>query len=329
MTGQSPQMIPPQLRIHREPCQTLDEQAVHHALTADPVAYMAHLKLALADIAQGRATIEHPPKMLFEDGPGEGDFRVMPCVVRRAQHVRKTVKIVGTNLLGHQVPDQVTVGKALVLDDRENFISHILDACLLSSARTGACAALFSSRAARTLSRVTIIGAGRVAYYTARYLLAEHPGLSIQLFDTVAQRAQSMANLLHEQTRADVRAVPGGGVHGHDLVILATTSRQPILSRTQTDAPFIISLGADTTEQRELADDWAEHPRICIDSADAWHVGDLAAWRASGRILPRALPTLLELYADASPAPLADSAVFISTGMALMDNLTIDYLLGR
>jgi len=79
---------------------------------------------------------------LFSDPGDAGDFRVMPCVVRRGGRVRKTIKVVGTNLAQQVVPGQITVGKALALHPVENFVTDLFEACLLSSARTGACAAL-------------------------------------------------------------------------------------------------------------------------------------------------------------------------------------------
>ena len=130
------------LRIHPEPCVYVDDKSVHAILAADPPDYIAWVERGLMDIAAGRRSLELPSKQVFPDGDRRGDFRVMPCVVRDERSAMKTVKLVGTNIDQRKVPDQITVGKAFCLDPDENFVSHIIDACLLSSARTGVCAAI-------------------------------------------------------------------------------------------------------------------------------------------------------------------------------------------
>ncbi len=91
---------------------------------------------------------------------------------------------------------------------------------------------------------------------------------------------------------------------------------------------MVVSLGADATSQRELADAWAGRARLWVDSADAVNYGDLLAWRRRGLIDGAPPPDLLALLAD-PPAPAApgQQRLFISTGCALYDNLTAAYLL--
>jgi ornithine cyclodeaminase/alanine dehydrogenase-like protein (mu-crystallin family) len=169
------------LRVHAEPCSYVDEPTVHELLTAAPAEYLAHVGRWLTLLAEGRATVEIPAKWIWTDTvePDGGDFRVMPCVVRDSARIVKTVKVVGTNRRQREIPDQITVGKAFHLHPRENFITHVFEACLLSSARTGLCGALALSRLAPIRKRITIVGAGRVGYYAALYasaLGATRPG---------------------------------------------------------------------------------------------------------------------------------------------------------
>ncbi|MDD9304083.1 MAG: hypothetical protein HUK40_17735 [Desulfobacter sp.] len=160
------------LRVTREPCICIDDHAVHQVLTQDPLAFHSHVHKALIRIANKEVTLEIPPKQIFFDPDTLGDFRVMPCRFQDDNSLVKTVKIVGTNTVQEQVPDQITVGKAFVLDPKENFISHMIDACLLSSARTGICAVQAMVSLGNTLGKLTIIGAGRVGFYTALYAAA-------------------------------------------------------------------------------------------------------------------------------------------------------------
>jgi ornithine cyclodeaminase/alanine dehydrogenase-like protein (mu-crystallin family) len=160
------------LRTAAEPCAVITDQHAHRALTADPQGYFRHMLDSLQAIANGSITVDMPPKQLFADPGAASDFRAMPCVVRGASGTVKTVKLVGTNVRQQTVPDQITVGKALVIDSLENYITHIVDACLLSSARTGLCATLAIHLLASPRESLTVIGSGRVGYYTAFYAAA-------------------------------------------------------------------------------------------------------------------------------------------------------------
>ena len=147
-----------------EPCRYYSESDVHGLLTARPGEYFSFARSLLRAIAAGRAQLTLPPKQVFPDAKTQGDFRVMPCELRLGGTVTKTVKVIGTNTVQRTVPDQITVGKLLVLDPVENYVSTVLEACLLSSARTGLCAALAMDALARGSRELVVIGAGRVGF---------------------------------------------------------------------------------------------------------------------------------------------------------------------
>ena len=90
----------------------------------------------------------------------------------------------------------------------------------------------------------------------------------------------------------------------------------------------IVSLGADTEDQHELAPAWASVADIYFDGPDCLQVGDVRAWRSAGLINDCDLTSLLDLWRK-GPLPSSRPQIFISTGSALMDNLTIGYLLER
>ena len=192
------------LRITPEPLQQIDDYSVHRLICGDLPGYLNYLHQGLQEIGHGTAQLTLPPKQLFQQ-PGErGDFRVMPCVRRAADgRVHKTVKLVGTNRVGQQVPDQITVGKANYLHPEENFVSHQFDACLLSSIRTGAGAALASQYLLNHNDQagpsVTLMGAGRVGYYTLICLLSKGLVTTVELCDPSPGRAENLALLLGNQ----------------------------------------------------------------------------------------------------------------------------------
>lgn len=278
-------------------------------------------------MARGELAVELPDKGLFAgECREEGDFRVMPCVLRGPAGVLKLVKIVGTNRRQRRLPGKITVGRAFLLDPKENFIRHAFDACLLSSARTGLCAALAVERLAPRRRRVAIIGAGRVGWYAGLYIAALGGVESIVLSDIDAARAAECAELLGEALPGLV--VTAGEDVEADVVILATTSERPLIAPEQAPRALVISLGADADGQRELADGWAGLERIHVDTLDSLHFGDGRRWREQGRLGRERCVELSELYESDSDSVSTGSRLFISAGSALFDALAVGYLIG-
>lgn len=330
VTHESDKLLRQVLRITPEPYTYFDDYQVHRLLTENPVEYLDWVRRELADIAQGAVQLELPPKQIFPDPHNESDFRLMPCIVRKGASTCKTVKIIGTNTLQQQIPDQITVGKAFALHPEENFVSHIFEACLLSSARTGACAALATELLAPACKSLTVIGAGRVGYYAALYTASSGRVQSIQIADNDRARAASTAMLLATTFPGlTVNATPVQELSAADVVILATTSKEPLCHPPAWGADLVISLGADTDNQRELAPEWAASADIFVDTLDSARFGDLAAWLKAGLITTDRLTDLLDMVRQKTFTPASRPRLFISTGSALFDNLTISYILDK
>ncbi len=315
------------LRISAEPCHYFTESQVHARLVADPAAYVTFLKNGLEAIAVGRAQLTLPPKQVFQDPLTGGDFRVMPCEVRNSGRATKTVKLIGTNTVQRVVPDQITVGRLLVMDPVENFVSAVMEACLLSSARTGACAALAIDTLARARDSLVVVGSGRVGFYATLYAIAAAGVKHVVLCDAVPQRAGHAARWLgarFPRARCEARA-PGADFRA-DIVVLATTSESALISPPGWGANLIVSLGADTDRQSELDPGWPRYADIYCDTFDSLRFGDLRAWIEAGLMDATAVTDLLAVY-RAPPAASGRPRVFVSTGSALFDNLTARYLL--
>ncbi|TAN41326.1 MAG: hypothetical protein EPN22_15540 [Nitrospirae bacterium] len=314
------------LKVAGEPFEYFDEQLVHRLLTSHPEEYFKFVLNELKDIADGRISIELPPKQIFSEPDNAADFRVMPCVVRGASGVRKTAKIVGTNINQKKVPDQITVGKVFVIDPDENFISHIFEACLLSSARTGLCAAVATELLSVSRNRVTVVGAGRVGYYSALYTASLKGVEELFLFDTDVEKAEHAAKILAEQvTHMKIRAAMPDKT---DVLILATTSSKPISKPPGYWANLVISLGADTDFQSELDPAWATASDVFVDTPDSARFGDLLRWQTAGLITAKDITDLIEVLSKSAPAG-SRTRIFVSTGSALFDNITVGYLLKK
>ena len=315
------------LRVSPEPFRYYTEAQVHQSLTRRPERYAAFLKRSLQAIADGKASLTLPPKQVFVDAATDGDFRVMPCELRGKGYVTKTVKLIGTNTVQRIVPDQITVGKLLVLDPAENFVSAVVEACLLSSARTGACSALAVDALAQQREAMVVIGAGRVGFYAGLYGAAAAGIKRVTFCDLDARRSREAAREVAARfpsVKCEARAM--GAISSADVVVLATTSRTPLASPPGWGANLIVSLGADTDTQSELDPAWAHSADLYCDTLDSLRFGDLRAWIESGLIDPAGVTDLLQAYRR--PPPASDRPrVFVSTGSALFDNLTARYLL--
>lgn len=318
------------LRSAPEPHAAIDDATVHHLLTEAPQSYFDHLLARLRDIAAQRVQVELPPKQVFADAGSDADFRVMPCITRSADGVVKTVKLVGTNIAQQRVPDQITVGKALVLDAVENFITHVVDACLLSSARTGLCAAVAIHLLARRRRKVAVIGSGRVGYYSALYAAACCGADDIVFIDADVTRAKAAAAALSARLpRLSCRALSLEALQACDVLILATTSRRALCAPPGWGADLVISLGADIDCQSELDAAWADAADIFVDTQDSMRFGDLKAWLEAGLISHKKIMNFNDLLSSAGETAHDRTRLFISTGSALFDNLTLEYLLRR
>jgi len=319
------------LRTAPEPWMAISDTEVHRLLTASPRDYFEHMLARLSDIASGTTSVDLPPKQVFPDADGLADFRVMPCVTRSGKCVTKTVKLVGTNIAQVRVPDQITVGKALVIDAVENHITHIVDACLLSSARTGMCAALAMHLLAPGAKKLVIIGSGRVGYYSALYAASCCNAGDVTFLDLVPGRAAAAAQALSERfPDLNCRSADATHIGSPDIVILATTSETPPCSPPGWNARLIISLGADIDHQSELDSSWAGKADLYVDHPDSARFGDLKKWIAKNLLDPGSIRQLSDLLA--SPETRKGKfrqKIFTSTGSALFDNLTLEYLLRR
>jgi ornithine cyclodeaminase/alanine dehydrogenase-like protein (mu-crystallin family) len=334
------------LRVHREDYRYIDEKSVHGELTADIPSYIDFLERSLFRIGQREVPINQPEKQIFEDTRREGDFRVMSCVVGEGAEAVKTVKIVGTNYVQRQIPDQVTVGKVFRLYPEENYITHIFEACLLSSIRTAACgvsALHILGQGGLAVASVGIIGAGRVGYYTALILSVLMEPEKILIYDIQPGRAELLAENIRSFYAEKVRGTVcitscRKDVLTCDVLFLCTTAENPVLAPDETDSELVISLGADTSSQRELSDGWSRCKPVYVDSIDCSKVGDVRSWLEMALLeeedLVEIFPAFHEGARNSRTLPGSERGdhcrrVFISTGTALFDNLTVQYILSR
>lgn len=327
-------MSPPSeklLRLSDEPCRHISEVEVHDVLMAHSHAFMDELASFYrhwpAD-AEGVASVQLPIKQVFSQAACAGDFRVMPCVIEPLQ--LKMVKVIGTNEEQHQIKDKICVGKAALIDYRDNYIYALFDVCALSSFRTAAIACLaFSSTGLKSFD-VGLVGAGRIGFYTAVIL---HRWLGISTVRVIDPDAENLARFC----ALCARYLPNMNITimtsinsfaNEEAIFIATTSQEPICHATNSrGVRFISSVGADADNLSELDETLLATHELITDSTQSMCLGDMKRWQDCGQLSPQQVTELK----DAIDQPLRndENRLFISTGVALQDALVCNFIYGK
>jgi ornithine cyclodeaminase len=140
-------------------------------------------------------------------------------------------------------------GTVTLFDGETGAPTAILDASALTSVRTAAVSAVATRVLARSDARVlAILGAG----VQGRSHLAALPGVrdfeEVRVYSPSPERAQALAD-----GRATVAASAEDAVRGADVVVLATSSREPVISRDWlAPGAHVNAVGASVVTSREL-----------------------------------------------------------------------------
>ncbi len=163
------------LRLKQEPCQHFTETQIHEVLIRHTKLFMDSFEHFYEQWCEQKDLVHQPLKKIYTSEGIKGDFRVMPCIVNdRRGNVVKAVKIIGTNEEESVVHDKICVGKALLINEKDNFVEAIADVAALSSFRTAAISVLAFKRIAAFLDLedqpLGVVGVGRIGFYTAHIL---------------------------------------------------------------------------------------------------------------------------------------------------------------
>jgi ornithine cyclodeaminase len=140
-------------------------------------------------------------------------------------------------------------GTVTLFDGETGAPTAILDASALTSVRTAAVSAVATRVLARSDARVlAILGAG----VQGRSHLAALPGVrdfeEVRVYSPSSERARALAD-----GRATVAASAEDAVRGADVVVLATSSREPVISRDWlAPGAHVNAVGASVVTSREL-----------------------------------------------------------------------------
>lgn len=271
----------------------VDNKEVEQILLKDPKSYLNYLYERINQISKG-LEVWVQPKIIYADpiNPQWGDIRPMTCFTDRV----KVVKVISTNPIRKKTK-HVSVGSVLSLDYEENFPHAIYAAPCLSSIRTAALAHIIMRITGHNYNDVLLIGTGEVG----KYFLKLSPDMKkIKTYD--------------------IKNCTKSSDYKGNVIISATTSRKAFINPENSKFNLLISLGADTLFNFEVASSLLTSKEwVYVDTFDSFNVGDLSISRQVKRNVKG---TLLDLARE----KLCD--IFVSVGSPLMDALTIEYIEG-
>jgi alanine dehydrogenase len=221
---------------------------------------------AVRQYAEGQATLL--PRVSL-DLPGNGGaFRVMSASMPgMGAFGLKTL----TGYPGKRIQGETYF--AILLFSAENgALRAVMAAGYLTGIRTGAATGVAAKYLAREDAKVLgVFGAGVQAKQQVDALMAVRPIKHIKIFDLDHAKAEALARCAKEQfgVAAEVAASAQAAVAGSDLVVTATTAREPVFCGDWLEEGTHVSgVGANTPAKRELDASTFKRSKIVVDFKD-------------------------------------------------------------
>jgi ornithine cyclodeaminase/alanine dehydrogenase-like protein (mu-crystallin family) len=291
----------------------LDAAAITAALS--PVAAVDALEAAL------RAGLDpegDPPRQAVT--AEAGDVLLMPSTAPDAVGV-KLVTVAPAN------PDRGLPriqGVYALFDARTLAPVALLDGIGLTNVRTSAVSALAVRHlAAPDARRLLVFGSGAQAWAHVGTLRAVLPG--IERVDVVARdraRVDAFVARCADEAALDARAATPDAVSRADVVVCATTAREPLFDGGLVSGEAtVVAIGSHEPDAREVDERLAGRATVVVEarSAALREAGDVIAAVGAGVLAPDALvPLDVLVRGGAAPAP-GRPRLFKSTGMAWED----------
>jgi ornithine cyclodeaminase/alanine dehydrogenase-like protein (mu-crystallin family) len=241
---------------------------------------------ALAEFSQDRG---ESPLMVLAPGGQDGDVHVKAAWLPGVPVF--TVKVAASFAARASADRSANSGFIAVLDAATGDLrALLLDDHHLTDLRTAAAGAVAARLLARADARtVAVLGTGTQAYLQVLAVCAVRPVDTVLIWGRNQQAARGLAERLPELS-AVVMTEPEAAVRRADIVVTATSSRQPVL-RGQWLAPgqHVTAIGADDPGKAELDPDcFARADLLAVDSRkDTPRIaGDLRAAIEAGVIQP-------------------------------------------
>ena len=234
-----------------------------------------------AFLEQHEGKVACPKRSIISVEEHEGFAYYMPAYLNKTESL--AIKIV-TQFEGNLKQGLPTILASILLNDPEDGRPLVfMDGTYLTATRTGAASAVATKYLARKNSQVIgVLGTGGQARAQVKGLREVFKNLTrIKVYDILLKRASEFADSISRELSLPVEAVETSRqcVENSDLIILATTSRVPVLDGDWISAgTHINSIGVVGPEGRELDDKTIKKAKIVVDTIEGAlaETGDLA-----------------------------------------------------
>ena len=285
----------------RSPIVILDESAVQRLLHFQEL--IPAMAAALADLSAGR--VVQPVRQVLPVAPHQGFFAIMPAYANALG-----AKLVTFYPHNEGIPTHHAVIVLFRAETGEPLA--VMDGRLITEMRTAAVSAVATQHLARAdASVLAILGSGVQARSHLEALRLVRPFRDVRVWSP--RNARAFAER-HGVTGA---VSPEAAVRGADVVVVATSSRVPVLNgRWLSPGTHVNAIGAVRPDWRELDDELLAGARLYVESREAarQESGDVMASR-------EVVGEIGEVVAGVRPGrgSAAETTLFKSVGVAVED----------
>lgn len=224
------------------------------------------MEQALASFSRGE--VQQPLRTVLEVGAQRAFFGVMPAYVPSPPALgTKLVTVYGSNPAQGLPTHLATI---LLLDPATGELLALLDGRYITEARTAAVSAVSVKHLARKDARtLAVIGTGVQARSHVEALPHVRRFEEIRVWSPTKTHRDAFVRDAEAHTRALIGAMDSveQAVSGADVIVLATSSREPVLREAWVaDGTHICAVGACRPDQREMEGELVGRARTFVDS---------------------------------------------------------------
>jgi ornithine cyclodeaminase len=300
----------------------LSEQDVRAVLPMDDL--IAAMRTALVQFSAGQ--VEQPLRTVVEVGLQKAFFGVMPaCIPEPAALGAKLVTVFGSNT---SVGLPTHLATIVLLDSMTGELLSVMDGRYITESRTAAVSAVSVQLLARDDARtLALIGSGVQARSHLDAIGRVRPLDDVRVWSPAEAHRGAFVREAQSRTTARITAAASAreAVDGADIVVLATSSRDPVVeSAWIADGTHVCAIGACRPDQREMEAALLARARVFVDSRTGAlaEAGDVLLAMKEGAIDETHLAGELgELAAGyiAGRTSAGEVTIFKSLGMAVED----------
>jgi alanine dehydrogenase len=300
----------------------LSEEDVRIVLSMDDV--ISAMRTALGQFSM--RAVEQPLRTVIEVGLQKAAFGVMPAYIRHSSALGAKLVTVFSSNAGAGLPTHLAT--IVLFDSMTGELRAIVDGRFITEVRTGAVSAVSTDLLAnRDAHMLAVIGSGVQARSHVDAIRRVRDVQAIRAWSPDRNRLAAFVREMQPRTGGSVTACESAreAVDGADIVVLATSAREPIVrSEWIGDGTHICAVGACRPDQREMDTALVARGRLFVDSrigvlAEA---GDVLLPMREGAFDERHIAGELgEVVTGTIPGrrSAAEITIFKSLGMAVED----------